>query len=121
MSEELGVSTLRYVEAARVGSIAEGAGAAFVVDGRVIALFLSGGRYFAIDDDCPHQGASLSKGRVDGCSVTCAWHGWRYSLEDGRWLDNPRSSRGVATYPVRVVDDRIEVGVPVSETGPVAT
>ena len=102
----------RYVTLTRVGALAEGAGEAFVVGRRVIALFLRDGRYFAIDDDCPHQGASLSKGRVDECGVTCAWHGWRYSLEDGRWLDNPRSQRGVATYPVRVLDNEIQVGVP---------
>jgi nitrite reductase (NADH) small subunit/3-phenylpropionate/trans-cinnamate dioxygenase ferredoxin subunit len=41
--------------------------------------------------------------------VTCLWHGWRFSLEDGRWLDSPRTC--VGTYPVRVVGDEIQVSV----------
>ncbi|MEZ6075449.1 MAG: Rieske (2Fe-2S) protein [Pirellulaceae bacterium] len=49
-------------------------------------------KYYAIDDFCPHQGASLAAGYiVEGCAVACAWHHWRFSLEDGTWLDNPKS------------------------------
>lgn len=94
---------------ARVGEITEGQGQAFEVEGRIIAVFLEAGKYYAIDDTCPHQGAPLSDGIVFDKSVTCTWHGWRFSLEDGRWLDSPRCRIG--TYPVRVVDDQIQVSV----------
>lgn len=94
---------------ARVGEIPEGQGRAFDIDGRIIAVFLEGGKYYAVDDTCPHQGAPLSDGIVFDKSVTCTWHGWRFSLEDGRWLDSPRIRIG--TYPVRVVDDEIQVSV----------
>ena len=50
-------------------------------------LFLEGGRYYAIDDHCPHQGAPLCDGMVSEGTVTCTWHGWRFGLEDGRWLE----------------------------------
>jgi len=89
-----------------------GAGAlAFEVDGRMIAVFHEGGAYYAIDDCCPHQGAPLSDGIVYEKSVTCTWHGWRFSLEDGRWLDSPRSRTCVRTYPVRIEGDAIQVGI----------
>ena len=94
---------------ARVGEIPEGQGRAFDIDGRIIAVFLEGGKYYAVDDTCPHQGAPLSDGIVFDKSVTCTWHGWRFSLEDGRWLDSPRIRIG--TYPVRVVDDEVQVSV----------
>jgi nitrite reductase (NADH) small subunit len=100
-----------YHTVARVGEIAEGHGIPVEVEGRVIAVFLHEGRYFAIDDACPHQGAPLCDGIVFDRSVTCTWHGWRFSLEDGRWLDSPKPRTLLGTYPVRVVDDEIQVSV----------
>lgn len=75
----------------------------------MVAVFLDGGRYYAIDDTCPHQGAPLCDGMVSDKTVTCSWHGWRFSLEDGRWLDNPRVK--VGSYQVRVEGDEIQVAV----------
>ena len=94
---------------ARVGDVEEGVGLPVEVGDRPIALFLDEGRYFAMDDVCPHQGMPLNDGLVEGKTVTCTWHGWRFSLEDGSWLDSPRIK--VGTYPVRVVGDEIQVAV----------
>jgi nitrite reductase (NADH) small subunit/3-phenylpropionate/trans-cinnamate dioxygenase ferredoxin subunit len=92
-----------------VGEIAEGSGGSFEVGGRMIAVFLAAGKYYATDDVCPHQGLPLNDGFVDDCSVTCLAHGWRFTLADGCWDENP--SIGVRTYPVRVVGDEIQVGL----------
>ena len=51
-----------YHTVAKVGEVPEGEGRAFEVDGRMIAVFLSKGEYFALEDSCPHQGAPLSDG-----------------------------------------------------------
>lgn len=99
-----------FVTVARVGEIAEGQGRAFAVGKRMVAVFLNDGKYFAIDDFCPHQGASLAEGYIDGCAVACPWHHWRFSISDGSWLDNPSIS--VDTFVVRVVNDQIQVQVP---------
>lgn len=98
-----------YHTVARVGELVEGRGRSFELGGRVIAVFLDEGKYYAIDDACPHRGAPLCDGIVFDRSVTCTWHGWRFSLVDGRWLDSPRTR--VDTYPVRVVGDEIQVAV----------
>ncbi len=98
-----------YRTVARVGEVADGSGIPVEVDDRIVALFLDGGVYYAIDDCCPHQGAPLNDGLVTDRTVTCLWHGWRFSLEDGRWIDSPRIK--VATYPVRVIGDEIQVAV----------
>lgn len=94
---------------ARVGDVPEGGGVPVEVGDRMVALFLDGGSYYALDDVCPHQGMPLNDGLVMDRTVTCSWHGWRFGLEDGRWLDSPRI--GVGTYPVRVVGDEIQVAV----------
>ena len=94
---------------ARVGDVADRSGVPVEVGDRMIALFLDGGEYFAMDDVCPHQGMPLNDGLVADGTVTCTWHGWRFCLRDGSWLDSPRI--GVGTYPVRVVGDEIQVAV----------
>ncbi len=105
------MSTERYHTVAKVGEIPEGQGRPFEVDGVMVAVFLENGNYFAIEDNCPHQGAPLSDGIVFDKCVTCTWHGWRFSLEDGRWLDSPKSRTRVASYPVRVEGDEIQVSL----------
>lgn len=100
-----------YQTVARVGEIPEGQGRVFEVDGRMIAVFHDGGHYYAIDDACPHQGAPLSDGIVFDKTVTCTWHGWRFSLQDGSWLDSKKSKVRVACYPVRVEGDAVQVAV----------
>ena len=98
-----------YRTVAKVGDIPEGEGRAFEVEGRTIAVILEKGTYYAIDDHCPHQGAPLCDGMIEGKTVTCTWHGWRFSLEDGRWLDSPKSKIQIGSYPVRVEGDEIRV------------
>lgn len=96
---------------AKVGEIPEGQGRAFEVEGQMVAVFFEQGQYYAIEDRCPHQGAPLSEGIVFDKCVTCTWHGWRFSLEDGRWLDSLKSKIRVPAYAVRVKGDEIQVSV----------
>jgi nitrite reductase (NADH) small subunit/3-phenylpropionate/trans-cinnamate dioxygenase ferredoxin subunit len=96
-----------FVTVARKGDIPEGTGAAFPVGDRVVAVFNDGGRYFALDDRCPHMGASLAAGRVEDGSVVCALHEWRFRLSDGTWADYSRLR--IDSFEVRVQDDRIQV------------
>ena len=98
-----------YHTVAKVGEIPEGEGRPFEVEGRAIAVILDAGVYYAIDDHCPHQGAPLCDGLVEDRTVTCTWHGWRFSLEDGRWLDSPKSKIRIGSYPVRVEGGEIQV------------
>jgi nitrite reductase (NADH) small subunit/3-phenylpropionate/trans-cinnamate dioxygenase ferredoxin subunit len=93
----------------RVGDIPEGASKTIEVGNKLIALFHQGGVYYAIDDVCPHMGASLSGGDVTDGIVTCPWHAWRFRLTDGTWADNPRLKIGC--YPVRVVGEEIQVQI----------
>ncbi len=94
---------------AKVGEIPEGQGRPYEVEGQPIAIFLLEGQYYAIDDICPHKGLPLHDGIVFDQSVTCMWHGWRFSLVDGKHMDGMRTC--VGSYPVRVVDDAIQVSL----------
>jgi nitrite reductase (NADH) small subunit len=103
-----------YVTVAQVGDIPEGTGRAFPVGKCMVAVFYQAGQYYAIDDFCPHQGASLAEGYLEGCAVACPWHHWRFSIQDGTWLDNPKIS--VTKYRVRVMGRNIQVQLPAEKT-----
>ena len=103
------MSSEGYQTVARVGEIPEGQGRSFEVQGRPIAVFLDRGAYYALDDVCPHQGFPLNDGTVCDRTVTCLSHDWRFELADGSWTENPQVR--VATYPVRVAGDEIQVAV----------
>lgn len=97
-----------FVTVAKVGAISEGEGRSFAVGERLIAVFNVGdGRYEAIDDLCPHMGASLADGDFTDGIVTCPWHAWRFRVCDGTWCDNPRIKTDA--FAVRVVGDEIQV------------
>ena len=93
----------------KVQDVPEGEGKTVAVGKKLIAVFRDGGEFFAIDDVCPHMGASLSGGYLEGGTVTCPWHAWRFRLKDGAWADNPRLKIGC--YPVRVKGDELQVQV----------
>ena len=97
---------------ARVGDIPAGEGRAYRANGRMVAVFHLDGEYYAINDACPHMGASLAAGWVEDSAVLCPWHAWRFCVKDGAWLDNPRSKIRTDSYEVRVVGDEIQVRVP---------
>lgn len=101
---------------AKVGDIPEGQGQAYAVNGRMVAVFNEKGEHFAIDDFCPHMGASLAGGIVQDGVVACPWHLWRFCIHDGKWQDNPKL--GVDTFELRVEGDEIQVRVPPKESGP---
>lgn len=42
---------------------------------------------YKVCSKCPHEGADLSHGWVDGNHLVCAKHGWRFDLEDGGKCD----------------------------------
>lgn len=90
--------------------IPDGQGRAFLVEGRMIAVFLDQGRYSAMDDFCPHMGASLAEGCVHDGVVTCPWHAWMFTVRDGAWRSNPRTK--IDVFEVRVVGDEVQVRVP---------
>jgi nitrite reductase (NADH) small subunit len=98
----------------RVGDLIEGEGRTVELNNKLIAVFLHEGQYYAIDDVCPHMGASLSGGYVENGIVTCPWHAWRFRLADGAWADYTKIKIGC--YAVRVAGDEIQVNVTNSST-----
>lgn len=89
---------------------------------RSIGVFNDGGRLYALRNACPHHGAPLCRGRVQGFMrpspphvydysgedvsdrvVLCPWHGFKFRLVDGRSVTEPERL-AVRTYRVEVED-----------------
>ncbi|AQH04099.1 ring-hydroxylating oxygenase subunit alpha (plasmid) [Burkholderia sp. KK1] len=51
------------------------------------------GRYGMLDRDCPHRGADLAAGRLEGGGIRCAFHGWLFDAS-GRCLSTPGEPAG---------------------------
>lgn len=75
------------------------------VEGRRIALFRQAGCVHALDDACPHRGASLGDGVVREGQVTCPWHSFHFGLGDGRNADG--LPLAVAVHATRVRADGV--------------
>ena len=86
----------------------DGTGKALELAGRRVAVFHHEGRVHALDDTCPHQGASLGDGVISRGDVTCPFHAWHFDLVTGKNTDSLDSC--VAVFPTRIdAEGRVEV------------
>lgn len=113
----------------------DGAQQVVTVKGREIAVFNVGGKFYALLNRCPHEGASLAAGaRVGllesdrpgdyrytqiGCFVKCPWHGWEYDIATGQSYCDPKDTK-VKRFNVEVEDGAtLAKGPYVAESFPV--
>ena len=99
----------RQIPVGAVDELAPGQRKLAFVDGRGIVLFNVDGTVYAIDDSCPHNGASFFGGRLDGCMLSCPAHGLRFDLRTGRMPG--AGGLCVTTLPVAHVDGTLVVSV----------
>lgn len=89
-----------FTKVAETADIPPNAGVVVAAGGKALAILNAGGTYYAIDNTCMHRGGPLGEGQVEGTTVTCPWHGWRYDITTGAALTNPTIR--VGCYPVKV-------------------
>jgi 3-phenylpropionate/trans-cinnamate dioxygenase ferredoxin component len=99
-----------FVKVARTEEIRPGQAKLIDVKGKQIALFNVDGEFFAIDNMCTHEEASLAEGEICGHEVTCPLHGAKFDIRSGAVL-GPPAYDDVASYPVRVSGGDVEVDV----------
>jgi len=79
-------------------------------DDQRLAVCNVDGEFYAIEDVCTHDGEILTGGPVIGDEIVCPRHGARFCIKTGA-VTAPPAYEPVPTYPVRVVDGRIQVEV----------
>lgn len=94
---------------APLDSFPPGSKRAFNIAGRRVAVFNVEGKLHAIDDVCPHAGASLAAGPLRGAIITCPWHSIGFDVTNGSSC--LKGVDALQSFPVFVNENQIEVEV----------
>lgn len=62
----------------------------FVPDQEAVLLLNVEGTFYALENSCPHAGASMASGRCEGRVLACPAHGLQFQLADGRCTASPQ-------------------------------
>ena len=71
------------------------------------------GKICALDNKCPHQGGPLGEGSIENGLLRCPWHGWDFDPCTG---NVPGYDDGVESYPTKVKDNEVFVGLEAEAT-----
>ena len=80
----------------------------FIVAEAAVVICRFRDEYFAVENLCSHALATFDDGRMRGYRLMCPLHGATFDIRDGSVAGAP-ATRPIRSYPLRVVDDRIEV------------
>jgi 3-phenylpropionate/trans-cinnamate dioxygenase ferredoxin component len=102
----------QWVQVARISEIPPGHAARVEIDEVPVAIFNVEGQFFAVDDTCSHQEASLSEGDLDldRCAIECPLHGSAFDLQTGAVLSLP-AVEPVRAHQLEVRDGAIYVAL----------
>ncbi|WP_175731898.1 Rieske (2Fe-2S) protein [Burkholderia ambifaria] len=92
----------RRIPIAPVDELRPGQRKLVFVDGASIVVFNVDGKVFAVDNSCPHNGASLAGGQLEGLVLRCPAHGMRFDLREG--LESKASGLCPKKFPVQEQD-----------------
>ena len=99
-----------FVRVADAAEVAPGKMRRVAVAGRRIMVCNVAGRYYATDDTCTHEDASLATGSLRGELVKCPLHGSRFNVRTGAVQEDP-ATENLRTYAVRVEGGAILVEI----------
>jgi len=100
-----------WLDVANMDELPPGSHRVVDMDGVAVAVFNLGGEYFAIKDECTHDGGVLSNGELEGEVIVCPRHGARFSVKTGAVL-GPPAYEDLRTFPVRISDGKVQVMSP---------
>lgn len=90
---------ISYIPVARAGELQPGEIKEVDLGGRQVLLAFLEGRYLAFSRECPHEGADLKAGKLDGAKVRCDNHGYCFDLQTGECLV-PKGGPQLTVLPV---------------------
>ena len=90
----------QWIHAGKTSDITEGSAIILEHENKKIAIFKSDGKFYAIDNTCPHRGGPLAEGCLENLRVTCPWHAWTFDVKTGACETVPAVK--LKTYQVKV-------------------
>jgi len=104
---------LEFIEIAPVTELPNGERLFVDIADKPIVVLNIAGQFFAIRDICTHDDGPLGDGEIEGNNIVCPRHGGEFDIRTGQAVQMP-AVVDIPTYPVRVVDGNIQVGIPKS-------
>jgi nitrite reductase (NADH) small subunit len=96
-----------FVTVARADEVPPGTVARVQAGEREIALAHCDDGFFALQNECIHLKGPLGDGHLEGCVLTCPWHGWQYDVTSGE-NEFDRAIK-LQTFEVKVEDGEVRV------------
>ena len=111
---EMDQRKIEFIPIGSVMELREGQRMFIEIDEAPIMVVNIAGKYFAIADVCSHDDGPVGEGNIEGFEIICPRHGARFDIRTGKALALP-AFVDIPAYPIRVVGDQIEVGIPIEE------
>ena len=97
-----------FVRVAKASDIPDPGKQIVEVEDRLVVIFHVGGKFYALDDVCTHDGGTLGEGELNGFCIACPRHGAQFDIRDGRAVTMP-ATRGTGAHEVKVEGDDVLV------------
>jgi nitrite reductase/ring-hydroxylating ferredoxin subunit len=100
---------MTWIDVMEDAALSEGGTAPVYPLGVHVVVARVNGAVYAVSGKCAHMGCPLSGGGLDGHTLTCSCHDWRFDIRTGRFLDAPEL--GLAVYPTKSDAGKLFVGI----------
>ena len=98
----------KKITVGKVEDVPQGRGATVKLKGGAeVALFNSNGKFFALENFCPHKGVPLADSKLKANYVECDLHGWKFDLGTGECFT--KKSCSIEAYEVLIEDEWIKI------------
>lgn len=95
----------KMTEISELDALPDGKMRAVFPRGLPVLLARKGAEVFALENRCAHMGCPLAGGKLDGYTLQCPCHDWKFDIRDGKFLDAPELS--LKTYAVKTMTGKI--------------
>ena len=102
---------VEFIEVAPLAELPVGERLFIEAGGRSIVIFNLAGKLYAIGDVCSHDNGPVGDGEIEEHEIICPRHGARFDIRTGKATSLP-AVVDIPSYPVRVMGDMIEIGLP---------
>jgi nitrite reductase/ring-hydroxylating ferredoxin subunit len=108
---------MEFIAVAKLSDLAPGQMKGVDVGGNKLLLANVDGTVYAIQAKCPHMGADLCKGSLQGSIVTCPKHKAGFDVSNGSAVDPAKvlflkmKTKDVQSFATKIADDQIMVAV----------
>jgi 3-phenylpropionate/trans-cinnamate dioxygenase ferredoxin subunit len=70
-----------------------------LLEGHMAAAYPKGVNVYAVSGKCAHMECPLFMGKLEGYTITCPCHDWRFDVRTGKFLD--AAELGLAVYSAK--------------------